>query len=267
MNEYKQQIIDFYDDRDNYDNDFTIARAINLCNLVNLDAVESVLDVATGTGIVAIAVAQKLANNPTAKVVGIDFSPKMLDRSREKIAKLGLENIELQLVDVDRLDYPPESFDVIFCSSAIVLFSDVINVLKQWHDWLKPNGCIAFSVYSEQSFFTPTIMKVTKELGYDLPNFHLLLGSQEKCENVLNQLGFEIDKFEKQQLGKYLTLEDAQKWWHGNWLHPTFHPLLKISEQERNRLKGKFAQEMLNFNTEKGVWWENEIFYVVASKK
>ena len=265
MNEYKQQIIDFYDDRDDYDNDFTIARAINLVKFVNLDRVESVLDVATGTGIIAIAVAQQLANN--GKVIGVDFSPKMLDRCQGKIDQLGLENIELQSVDVDGADYPPESFDVIFCSSAIVLFSDVIKVLKQWHDWLKPNGRIAFSVYSEQSFFTPTIMKVTKELGYELPNFHLLLGSQEKNETILGQLGYEIDTFEKQQLGKYLVLEDAKKWWHGNWLHPIFHPLLKISDQERELLKAKFAEKMLDLNTEKGVWFENEIFYVVASKK
>ena len=264
MNEYKQQIIDFYDRRDNYDNELTTTRAINLFKLVNLKGVKSILDVATGTGIVALEAAKTLGDK--GKVIGVDFSAKMLKRCQEKISALGLKNVELMLTDVDNLDYPPDSFDVIFCSSAIVLFSDVITVLKQWFNWLKPSGYIAFSVYSENSFFTPTIMKVTNEMGYQLPNFHLLLGSKNKCENILNTLGYTLDQFERQQLGEYLTLEDAQKWWQGNWLHPIYHPLLKISETQRDNLKKKFAQEMLNLATNKGVWFENEIFYVVARK-
>ena len=264
MNEYKQQIIDFYDRRDHYDNELTINRAINLFNLVNLEGAQTILDVATGTGIIALEAAKVLGNE--GKVVGIDFSSKMLERCGNKISTLGLENIELKLTDVDDLQYPDNSFDVIFCSSAIVLFSDVIKILQQWFNWLKPNGYIAFSVYSESSFFTPTIMKVTRESGYELPNFHLLLGSQAKCETILTDIGYSIEDFQRQQLGEYLNIEDAQKWWQGNWLHPIYHPLLKITETQRDELKQKFGQEMLNLVTEKGVWYENEIFYVVARK-
>ncbi len=264
MNEYKKQIINFYDNRDDYDTKLTIERAINLCKLVNLSGMESVLDVATGTGIVAIEVAKQLKND--GKVIGVDFSPKMLDRCQQKISALGLKNIELKLTDIEQLEYPDNSFDVIYCSSAIVLFPDVIQVLKQWFNWLKPEGYIAFSVYSQNSFFTPTIMKVTNESGYELPNFHLLLGTQTKCETILADLGYDIDRFETQQLGKYLTVEDAGKWWQGNWLHPIYHPLLKISEEERNKLKQKFAIEILNLVDNNQVWLENEIFYVIAKK-
>ena len=264
MNEYKQQIIDFYNGRDNYDSELTINRAVNLFKLVDLTGVQAVLDVATGTGIIALEAAKALANE--GKVIGVDFSPKMLERCQKKISTLVLDNIELKLTDVDHLQYPANSFDVIFCSSAIVLFSDVIKVLKQWFNWLKPTGYIAFSVYSESSFFTPTIMKITAESGYKLPNFHLLLGSQSKCENVLTDIGYSIEQFQREQLGEYLTLEDAQIWWQGNWLHPIYHPLLKITETKRGELKQKFAKEMLNLVTDKGVWFENEIFYVVAKK-
>ena len=48
MNEYKQQIIDFYDKRNNYDNDFTQNRALMLCELIPLKLGQTVLDVATG---------------------------------------------------------------------------------------------------------------------------------------------------------------------------------------------------------------------------
>lgn len=264
MNEYKQQIIDFYDKRNNYDNELTINRAINLFKLVKLEKGQIVLDVATGTGIIAIEAGKVLLND--GKVIAVDFSPKMLERCDEKISTLNLNNIELKLSDINDLEYPANSFDIIYCSSAIVLFSDVIKVLKQWFNWLKPKGYIAFSVYSETSFFTPTIMKITSESGYNLPNFHLLLGTENKCKNVLSNIGYKIDKFERQQLGEYLAIEDARKWWAGNWLHPIYHPLLKISASERDSLKHKFALEMETLLTDKGVWFNNEIFYVVAKK-
>jgi protein-L-isoaspartate(D-aspartate) O-methyltransferase len=58
LNEYKQEIIAFYETRTNYDNDFTYRRAIPLVELAQLQRGQHVLDVATGTGIVAIAAAE-----------------------------------------------------------------------------------------------------------------------------------------------------------------------------------------------------------------
>ena len=146
MNEYKQQIIDFYDGRDNYDNEFTENRALSLFKLVELKKGQKILDVATGTGFIAIEASKKVGN--TGNVIALDFSPKMLQRCQQKINDLGLTNIELINSDVDQLAFANESFDVIFCSSAIVIFRNIIQVLRDWFNWLKPNGYIAFSYYS-----------------------------------------------------------------------------------------------------------------------
>ena len=146
MNEYKQQIIDFYDGRDNYDNEFTENRALSLFKLVELKKEQKILDVATGTGFIAIEASKKVGNK--GKVIALDFSPKMLQRCQQKINDLGLTNIELINNDVDQLAFANESFDVIFCSSAIVIFRNIIQVLRDWFNWLKPNGYIAFSYYS-----------------------------------------------------------------------------------------------------------------------
>jgi protein-L-isoaspartate(D-aspartate) O-methyltransferase len=173
MNKYKQQIIDFYDGRDNYDNEFTENRAFSLFKLVSVKQGQHILDVATGTGFIAIEASKKVGNQ--GKVIGVDFSPKMLERCQIKIDQLGLSNIELINCDVDELAFSHHSFDVIFCSSALVIFTDVIQVLKNWFNWLKPDGYLAFSYYSAASFFTPVIMKICEESGYNLPNFHLIL--------------------------------------------------------------------------------------------
>jgi protein-L-isoaspartate(D-aspartate) O-methyltransferase len=265
MNEYKQQIIDFYDRRDDYDNEFTRNRALSLFNLVPLKTGQTILDVATGTGFIAIEAAQKVGIE--GKVIAVDFSSQMLLRCQHKISALGLANIELRETDIDYLDFPSNSFDAIFCSSAIVLFTNITQLLNKWFNWLKAGGFLAFSTYSGESFFTPVIVKVCNQLGYDLPNINDTLGTEQKCQKILEDIGYEEIRLEKKQFGQYLTLNEAQKWWQGNWLHPQYHPLLKINSKQREELKDKFSLEIAKLATEQGVWDENTLFLITARKK
>lgn len=264
MNEYKQQIVDFYDGRDDYDNEFTCNRALSLLELVALESGQTILDLATGTGFIALEAAKKVGNQ--GQVIGIDFSPQMLKRCKNKINAAGLTNIELKYADIDHLDFTVSSFDAIFCSSAIVLFSDIVKTLENCLKWLKSDGLIAFSVYSQESFFTPVIIKVCHQLGYDLPNIHNLLGTPTKCQTILTNIGYREIKINKKQFGKYLTMAEAQKWWQGNWLHPQYHPLLKLDIQQREELKALFSSEVAKLVTDKGVWAESTMFIVSGQK-
>ena len=109
LTEYKQQVTDFFDGRTNYDNDFTYRRAIPLVELSQLQKGQTVLDVATGTGIVAIAAAHILGTE--GKVVGVDISPGMLSQARRKIEAAGLQNIEVIEADADYRNFGDQSFD------------------------------------------------------------------------------------------------------------------------------------------------------------
>lgn len=123
LNEYKQEILDFYQARTSYDNDFTYRRAIPLVELAHLQPGQQVLDVATGTGIVAIAASEIIGSE--GKVIGVDFTPGMLDQAQRKIEAAGLENIELIEADVEAIAFETERFDAIFCATAIVLLSNI----------------------------------------------------------------------------------------------------------------------------------------------
>ncbi len=63
--DYQRQVIDFYARRHDYDNDFTEARALKLVNYLYLQKKQSMLDVATGTGFIAIATRDR--NCPKSK--------------------------------------------------------------------------------------------------------------------------------------------------------------------------------------------------------
>ncbi len=264
LKEYKQEIIAFYEARTDYDNDFTYRRAIPLVELANLQPGQDILDVATGTGIVAIAAAQRVGAE--GQVIGVDFTPGMLDQARRKITVTGLQNIEFIEADAELIDFENERFDAIFCATAIVLLSDISAALCNWYRWLKEGGIVAFSCWSETSFFTPIITKVCAKYGFLLPNLHEPLGTPEKCYALLEKIGFHNIAIETKPLGSYLSLDDAKNYWKGKWLHPNGHPLFQLSNEQIEQLKAEFRAEIETIATDKGVWHEITAFFITGRK-
>ncbi|NEP60105.1 MAG: methyltransferase domain-containing protein [Symploca sp. SIO2G7] len=264
LNEYKQQIQSFYDARTTYDNDFTHRRALPLIKLVQLQPGQQILDIATGTAIIAIAAAEIVGTQ--GRVIGVDFSPGMLAQARRKIAAARLQNLELIEADAETVTFEDASFDVIFCATAIVLLGDIPAAFRNWYRWLKPNGIVAFSSWSMTSFFTPIIVKVCAKYGFELPNLHKPLGTKEKCYTLLQEVGFRDIEIKTEQFGKYLSLEDAQNFWQGTWLNANGHPLLRLSDKQIEPLKAEFRAEIATLATDKGVWQEITTFFVTGKK-
>ena len=95
LDEFKQQVADVYSHRsNNYDDegDFHPRLAHRLIECVRIHKGQKILDIATGTGLVAIEAAQLVGSE--GKVVGVDISTGMLDQAKRKIEAAGLSNIE-----------------------------------------------------------------------------------------------------------------------------------------------------------------------------
>lgn len=100
-----------------------------------------ILDVATGTGDVALLTNQLL--NPK-KVTGIDISEGMLSLGRVKIAKLGLnDEIELLTGDSESIHFPDNYFDAVTVAYGVRNFENLDKGLKEIFRVLKPGGKLA----------------------------------------------------------------------------------------------------------------------------
>ena len=121
LDKYKQEIADLYTRRSQtYDNsDWHLQIARRLVEYGQVSSGQQVLDIATGTGHVAIAATQIVGSE--GRVIGVDISAGMLDVARNKALELNLNNTEFLLADAENLDFPGNSYDRIFCSSAFHL--------------------------------------------------------------------------------------------------------------------------------------------------
>jgi arsenite methyltransferase len=261
---YKQEIINFYNGRTNYDNDVTLNRAIALFDYVTPSPGQSVLDVATGTGNIAITSAQKVG--PSGYVIGIDIATELLKIAQQKIQAENLSNV--RLIEVEAEAYQPESdkFHAIYCSYAIVLFPNIPKILENWYRCLKFDGFIAFTCSSENSYLAFSIVEACAKNGITLPNLHEPLGTPERIQHLLTQAKFDQIEIHPRQMGTYLSLEKAQSRWNGQfWLHID-NPLRELTPQKICQIKASYDKEIAALETEQGVWHEELIYYVVARK-
>jgi demethylmenaquinone methyltransferase/2-methoxy-6-polyprenyl-1,4-benzoquinol methylase len=106
---------------------------------VALGSGERALDIGTGTGDLAIAVAR--AGAPSSTVVGVDFTPEMLRQGQHKVARLGLaDRVTFQQGDGEQLDFPDATFDA--CCSAFVVrnLTNLDGGLREMLRVVRPGG-------------------------------------------------------------------------------------------------------------------------------
>ncbi|HEY9064452.1 MAG TPA: methyltransferase domain-containing protein [Burkholderiaceae bacterium] len=126
---------------------FTTPVAARLVSFAQIQPGEAVLDVGTGTGVVAITAARA-----GARVCGLDLTPELLAQAREntKIAQCGA--IEWTEGDAENLPYPDASFDVVVSQFGHMFAPRPDVVVAQMRRVLKPGGRIAFATWPPEHF-------------------------------------------------------------------------------------------------------------------
>jgi demethylmenaquinone methyltransferase / 2-methoxy-6-polyprenyl-1,4-benzoquinol methylase len=101
---------------------------------------ETVLDVATGTGAVAI----ELVRRTGCAVVGIDQSPEMLASARARVTQLGLgERIELRPGIAEQLPFADGAFDALTFTYLLRYVEDPAATLRELARVVRPGGTMA----------------------------------------------------------------------------------------------------------------------------
>jgi SAM-dependent methyltransferase len=126
--------------------DRTIIPAAKLVAFAGVSAGQSVLDVACGTGVVAVTAARV-----GAKVKGLDLTPPLLDRARYNadVAEVAIDFVE---GDAEALPYADGSFDVVLSQFGHMFAPRPQVVIAEMLRVLKPGGRIAFATWPPEHY-------------------------------------------------------------------------------------------------------------------
>lgn len=105
-----------------------------------------ILDMATGTGDMAIMIYQSLKPK---QIIGIDLSEGMLNRGREKLNKLGLQDkIVFKQGDSERIDFQSNTFEAVTVAFGVRNYENLKKGLEEMLRVLKPGGKLVVLEFS-----------------------------------------------------------------------------------------------------------------------
>jgi SAM-dependent methyltransferase len=125
---------------------FESGAAVVTARLLDLAGVrpgQRVLDVATGQGEPALSAARVVG--ATGRVVGVDFSPAMIEVARRRAQGRG--NVDFIEADMESLRQPDGSFDVVLSRFGLMFAADHAGVLRALARVLVPGGVLAAAVW------------------------------------------------------------------------------------------------------------------------
>lgn len=122
-----------------------------LTNQILSHSPDKILDVATGTGDVAITLVHKDKN---VFVDGVDISRKMLDVAKKKVARENMDShIHLSVDDAENLSSASNTYDIVTASFGVRNFEDLGKGLSEMHRVLQPEGYIYILEFSKPKVF------------------------------------------------------------------------------------------------------------------
>src|SRR5213593_798761 len=173
---------------------------------------EHVLDVGTGTGLVAHLVAPKVS---PGMVLGIDLSENMLSIARANKAK----NVQFVGMAAEHLVFRPATFDLVTMGQALAYFADPTTALAEANRVLRPGGRLAVSCQRRslntraQDLFFQGLAPLARRHYLSLPRYgseRARFGEPDTLPQLLGAAGFDVTRVTEMVTGG--RAKDARDW-------------------------------------------------------
>lgn len=176
---------------------------------------ETLLEIGAGPGGVGIAAARAI---DLERVILSDIAPPMLDIARDRVDRLGLDNVDLEVADAAALPLPDAAVDAVVSRFAFQAMDDPAGALAESRRVLRPGGRLAFTVFPapERNPWASLAMQALAEAagapppGAQKPGMFALADEQHLL-SLLSSAGFADVRIE--HLTGERRFEDFEDWW------------------------------------------------------
>ena len=222
------------------------------------------LDVCTGTGMMALKAAEKLCKG---KVTGIDLSSGMLNQAINKAAQLGLNNTQFIQMDLDHLDFPKQSFDVATSSFGLFFIEDMQAALSNVATTVKSGGQIAISSFTGNAFqpFSDMFIERYTSFGMEVPGLSWKrLETEDAITEVFKAAGIDNIEFYHEPLGYAIKTE--QHWWDIVWNAGYRGLLNQLSDAQCIEFEQQHRAEIAELCKKGDAWLDVSVIIAIGKK-
>lgn len=179
-----------------------------------MNAGDTVIDLGSGAGNDCFIARSVVGEN--GKVIGIDFTPAMIDRARINTEKLGYNNVEFRQGDIDDMPVTSNKADVIVSNCVLNLVPNKHRVFSEIYRVLKPGGHFSISDIVLEGFLPEKWQQVAELYA------GCVAGAIQKSEYlaIIDEAGFKNIALQKEKeivlpddiLATYLTSEEITEY-------------------------------------------------------
>lgn len=245
-----------------YDNPalrFFVECARSVARLLEVADNGRVLDVATGTGNVAMEIARRF---PGARVTGVDFSPGMLSQARAKAAAAGLHNLEFLEMDMHELAFPDGHFDAAVSSFGIFFADDIPKQLRHMASKVRPGGRVMVTAFYEDTFrpLSDLFGDRLESYGIERPPLKWKqIATEALCERLFDDAG--LTDVRVQRIDHSYYFREASEWWDVIWNAGMRSQVSRLAPESLMRFREEHLQEVQGLGTKEGIRLNVEVLY------
>jgi ubiquinone/menaquinone biosynthesis C-methylase UbiE len=213
---------------------------------------QTLLELAAGAGDTGFEAAAIVGDG--GRLISTDFSESMVEVARRRGAELGIDNVDYQVMDAERIELDADSVDGVICRFGYMLMPDPATAFSESRRVLRPNGRLVLAVWGppEQNPFFATVAMALVQGGHMPPPeaggpSPFALANEEHTRVLIKDAGFGNVRLE--EVPVRFALADIEEYMSitSDTAGPIGLAVQKLSGDERKALADHIEQAFAPF--------------------